>query len=264
MFLFDVFRCSCNKSIRTHEHLNTRTQQKMTRREVIKQTALLTGYALTASMMQGILNGCQSTTSHADWKPTYFTQEQADLISAAAERILPRTGTPGALDAGVPEYIEMMVKNVLRPREREAFLLGVKSFNPNAIDAFGKPFLKLTTEEQEQVLMKMESKEVLAEIERRERIFSDPMEMLQREIVKRTNARNQEMETLPPVDLEAFERNRLNSDYPFYLRFKQLVLSGYFSSKLVGMEVTNYDPNPGVYNGCISLADVPKQRIWSL
>ncbi len=237
----------------------------MTRREVIKQTALLTGYALSASMIQGILSGCQPTSTHAAWKPTYFTQEQADLISAAAERLLPRTNTPGALDAGVPEYVEMMVKNVFRPREREAFQLGLKSFNPNAVAAFGKPFLELTSEEQEQVLVKMESKDILDEIERRERNFSDPMANLEREIEKRTNARNQEMETpAMAVDWEAFERSRLNNDYPFYLRFKQLVLSGYFSSKLVGMEVTNYDPVPGVYNGCIKLSDVPKERIWSL
>ncbi|MFN7115849.1 MAG: gluconate 2-dehydrogenase subunit 3 family protein [Saprospiraceae bacterium] len=237
----------------------------MTRREVIKQTALLTGYALTASMIQGIMSGCQSTTSHAEWKPSYFTQEQADLISAAAERILPRTNTPGALDAGVPEYIEIMVKNTFQPREREAFQLGLKSFNPNAIAQFGKPFLELTTEEQEKVLVKMESEEILNEIERRERNFSDPMANIERQIEKRANSRNQEMETPPMVvDWEAFERNRLNSDYPFYLRFKQLVLAGYFSSKLVGTEVTNYDPNPGVYKGCIPLSDVPNQRIYSL
>lgn len=237
----------------------------MTRRDVIKQTALLTGYALTASMMQGIMSGCQAKTSHADWKPTFFTQDQANIISVASERLLPRTSTPGALDAGVPEYIEMMVKNVFRPQERDAFLMGIKSFDPSAIDAFGKPFRALSNEEQEQVLMKMESAEILKAIDRNEQTYSDPMDMLERSIVKRVNSRNQEMETPPMViDFEGFERQRLGKDYPFYIRFKQLVLSGYFSSKLIGMDVTNYDPVPGVYQGCIPLSDVPKGRIWSL
>lgn len=236
----------------------------MTRRDVIKQTALLTGYALTASMMQGILSGCQATTSHAKWVPNFFTQEQADLVSAAADRILPRTSTPGALDAGVPEYMELIVSKILKPREQQAFLLGLKTFNPNAITEFGKPFLALSSKEQEVVLVKMESQEILNEVERREKTFSDPLENLEREIVKRTNQRNQGMETMPIVDLEAFERNRLNSDYPFYLRFKQLALSGYFSSKIVGTEVTNYDPVPGAYLGCIPLSDVPNERIYSL
>lgn len=236
----------------------------MTRRDVIKQTALFTGYALTASMMQGIMSGCQSTTSHAEWTPKFFTQDQADLVSAAAESILPHTNTPGALDAGVPEYMELMVQKIFKPRERQAFLLGLKTFDPNAIAAFGKPFLKLSPKEKEAVLVKMESQEVLNEVERRERTFSDPLENLEREIVKRTNSRNQQPETPQLVDLEAFERNRLNSDYPFYLRFKQLVLSGYFSSKLVGTEVTNYDEVPGAYLACIPLSDVPNQRIWSL
>jgi|GEM_PF-291668 hypothetical protein len=263
----------------TQKHINT---IKMTRRDVIKQTALLTGYALTASMMQGILNGCQANTAHADWKPNYFTQEQADLVSAIADRILPRTGTPGALDAGVPQYMEMMLKECISPREKEAFNLGLKSVNPMAIREFGKPFLELNKKDQESVLLRMESEDILAEIERREKTWTDPFAsveqnaqrarkrsqeqaLLQRETVAQVTRRNQEMETLAPFpDLEAFERNRLNNTYPFFLRFKQMTLAGYFSSKVVGEEVTNYLPVPGEYQGCIPLSEVKNERIYSL
>lgn len=255
----------------------------MTRRDVIKQTALLTGYALTASMMQGILNGCQSNTSNADWKPSYFTQEQADLVSAIADRILPRTNTPGALDAGVPAYMEMLLSACIPNREREAFALGLRSINPMAVKTAGKPFLELSKKDQEKVLLLMESEDVLAEIDRREKTWSDPLEnlekanaqrakqrtqqqsMMQRETVKKSERLNQEMETMSPFpDLESFERNRLNNTYPFFLRFKQMTLAGYFSSKVVGEEVTNYEPVPGVYKGCIPLSEVKNERIYSL
>ncbi len=205
----------------THEY-----HKKMTRREVIKQTALLTGYALTSSMIQGILTGCQPTGSHAQWAPKYFTQEQAKLVSTIADCILPRTGTPGALDVGVPEYIDLMVKDCLEPREQSAFLMGLKEVDASAFNEFGKGFMTLSRQQQEELLVKVESAEVLDEIERR-------------------------------------KANNWEWNYPFFLRFKQMTLAAYFSSKTVGMEVTNYDPIPGAYKGCIPMSEVPKGRMWS-
>ncbi len=198
----------------------------MTRREVIKKTALLTGYALTSSMMQGILAGCQAGGNTTDWTPQYFTQEQADLVSTIADCILPRTSTPGALEVGVPAFIDMMLKEILEAREQKAFMMGLKEVNAASFYEFGKPFMALQRQEQETLLVKIESAEILSEIDRRE---------------KRPDEWN----------------------FPFFLRFKQMALSGYFTSKLVGMEVTNYDPNPGAYKGCIPLSEVPKGRIWS-
>ncbi len=197
----------------------------MTRREVIKQTALLTGYALTSSMIQGILSGCQATDT-AEWTPTYFTQEQADMVSTLADCILPRTGTPGALDVGVPAYIEMMVKDCSEDREQKAFLLGLKGIDAAAFSEFAKDFMSLPRARQEELLVKIEGEEVLEEIEHR-------------------------------------KANDWSWRYPFFLRFKQMTLSGYFTSKKVGLEVTNYDPTPGVYRGCIPMSEVPKGRMWS-
>ncbi|MBK7869737.1 MAG: gluconate 2-dehydrogenase subunit 3 family protein [Saprospiraceae bacterium] len=198
----------------------------MTRREVIKQTALLTGYALTSSMIQGILTGCQPTSAAAEWTPEYFTQDQADFVSALADCILPRTSTPGALDVGVPAYIDMMVKNLLEDRERRAFMLGLKETEALAFNEFGNSFMTLPRKQQEELLIKIESAEILDEIDRRE---SRPQEW----------------------------------SFPFFLRFKQMALAGYFTSQKVGMEVTNYDPIPGAYKGCIPMSEVPKGRIWS-
>ncbi len=197
----------------------------MTRREVIKQTALLTGYALTASMMQGILSGCQATGA-AEWTPQYFTKNQADFVSALTDVILPHTSTPGALDAGVPEFIDLMVKDLLEERERRAFLMGLKEVDAAAFKEFGKGFLELPRSRQEELLVKIESAEVLNEIDRREKRATD-------------------------------------WNYPFFLRFKQMTLAGYFTSELVGLNVTNYAPIPGAYRGCIPLSEVPKGRIWS-
>jgi hypothetical protein len=41
--------------------------------------------------------------------PQFFSEAELRTIGAIAERIIPRTDTPGALDAGVPAYIDFVV-----------------------------------------------------------------------------------------------------------------------------------------------------------
>jgi hypothetical protein len=50
---------------------------------------------------------------------------QRTLVSELAETILPRTGTPGALDAGVPEFIDRMLAWWFTGDERDQFVRGL-------------------------------------------------------------------------------------------------------------------------------------------
>ena len=52
-------------------------------------------------------------------------QVQRALVSELAETILPRTDTPGALDAGVPEFIDRMLAWWFTGEERDQFLRGL-------------------------------------------------------------------------------------------------------------------------------------------
>ncbi len=42
-------------------------------------------------------------------KPRFFTAEQFQLVSCLADLIIPSTDTPGAVGAGVPQYIDLVV-----------------------------------------------------------------------------------------------------------------------------------------------------------
>ena len=49
-----------------------------------------------------------------------------------------------------------------------------------------------------------------------------------------------------------------NQEVPFFLRFKELTLLGYFTSEVGATEVLRFEPVPGVYNGCIPFDEVGK------
>ena len=55
----------------------------------------------------------------------FFTAEQREAVSAIAEAIIPETDTPGANEAGVVEFIEIIVSESLRSAERERFMRGL-------------------------------------------------------------------------------------------------------------------------------------------
>ena len=56
----------------------------------------------------------------------FFNEIQRQAIIIASERIIPRTDTPGAIDAGVPRFIELMVSDWLMDSERDTFMLGLQ------------------------------------------------------------------------------------------------------------------------------------------
>ncbi|MCB0631188.1 MAG: gluconate 2-dehydrogenase subunit 3 family protein [Saprospiraceae bacterium] len=92
----------------------------MNRREAIKRSALISGFAVSGSMLSAMLQGCGGEVSTApDWTPEFFTAEEAEQIAAMAEAIIPRTDTPGAKDVYVDRYIDMMVNNVLTEEDQQ-------------------------------------------------------------------------------------------------------------------------------------------------
>ncbi len=119
----------------------------MNRREAIERTALILGYAISAPAIMGILNGCKATPDLA-FKPVFLTEEQARLISELCEIIIPKTDTPGAKEAGVPAFIDTMLKDVYDQQGKDKFIAGLNSFNDEAKKAAGSDFVDLDPEKQ--------------------------------------------------------------------------------------------------------------------
>lgn len=120
----------------------------MNRREALKQATLLTGIAVSGSVASAILQGC--TAEHIpNYESTFFSQDQMKEIAAMAETLLPKTeGSPGAIEVGVPEFMDQLVEGTYKPEQQEKLKEGLAALLQAAEDANGKAFSELSKEEQ--------------------------------------------------------------------------------------------------------------------
>jgi gluconate 2-dehydrogenase gamma chain len=123
----------------------------MDRRELLHRTAMLLGGAITASAASGILAGCVSTPvdpAEGPAKTGFLNSEEMRAISAMADQIIPATDTPGAIDAGVPNFIDRMVSGYYQPKEKEIIRAGLRQATTDAMEMRGKGFADLAPEDQ--------------------------------------------------------------------------------------------------------------------
>jgi hypothetical protein len=122
----------------------------MKRRDALGRVALLMGGTLSAPTMLAFLEGCKPSTESSSAMTFPFSADRKALVSEVAEIIIPKTDTPGAKDAKVGEFIEMMLKDCYAGKDQE-------SFNKGLAELEKKDFLKVKPEEQTKILKEMEA-----------------------------------------------------------------------------------------------------------
>ena len=116
------------------------------RREAIRRAAILAGVALSPALVTFVAGAQTAATK------THFTSAQAAIAGAAAERILPRTDTPGAADVGVPAFLDRFYGEFMTDDERRLFVAGLDAIEAAAKAAHSGPFAGLTSAQQDAVL----------------------------------------------------------------------------------------------------------------
>lgn len=79
-----------------------------------------------------------------------LTAEDLTLIGEVSELIIPTTDTGGALAAGVPAFVKMMLSNWFSEAERENFMSGMHEFSAGAAKKYGKKFGELPASQKDQ------------------------------------------------------------------------------------------------------------------
>lgn len=199
----------------------------MNRREALERVALLMGGVISVPTITAFLEGCTPGSQSESAPFTGFTDQQLQLVAEIAETIIPATDTPGAKDANVAEFIQLMLKDCYYPKDQKSFLAGLKSISD-------KGFLDATADKRIQLLTEAEEESFQ---------YKD-------EVAKKRK--------------EAADANQ-TFDEPgvhFFSLMKELTLLGYFTSEVGATQALDYLPVPGRYEGCVPLT--PEQKTWAL
>ncbi|MCX2982211.1 gluconate 2-dehydrogenase subunit 3 family protein [Halieaceae bacterium IMCC14734] len=155
-------------------------------------------------------------TNYIDRKPlTYFNAAQRAAVTAAAEQVIPATDTPGATDAGVARFIELMVADWFNDAERAMFDAGLADLLARA----NGDFAALSGKQQLQLLEQLEAE-----------------------------AGDAQWYNLGNVT------RVWDSEAPFICQFKELTVLGFMLSEVGGTQFLRENPM-GSFNGSLALAE---------
>lgn len=184
---------------------------RLDRRDALAGIAAMFGTALFAPIARA---AAAQMTPISDGPPSapVFTGEQRALMSALSERIMPTTDTPGAIAAGVPEFIEKMLADWAAPDERKPILAGLDAIEARSRADFQVAAVNATPEQQDALI------------------------------------------TLAMED-------KIPGGLTFFTAFRQLVITGYFTSEIGITQELDYLSVPGRYDGAYRYS--PGTKVFS-
>lgn len=202
----------------------------MNRREFLQCAALLVsgasasqlGFSLTQEQRVHLASAPNFNTGEVN----YFSDAQRKIVAAMCEVIIPRTETPGAIDAGVPRFIELMAANWFNEEERNIFDAGIQDIESRIPREYGKSFDRLPADEQLEIMEALED------------AASDS----------------------PWYGFASVQREFM-SDAPFICQLKELTIWGFFTSEKGSKQVLRYNPMPMHFDGNTPLD--PDQSTWA-
>jgi hypothetical protein len=148
-----------------------------------------------------------------------FSPEKRALVTAMCETLLPAGETPGAKEAGVPKFLELLYDQWMAEPERALFDEGVADADERAQAGHGAPFAKCDAGAQRAVLEAIEEEQ-----------GDHPWFAFGGQSV-------------------ADERTNV----PFMALFKEIAVTGFFMSEVGAQQVLRYAPMTGGFDGDTSL-----------
>lgn len=162
-----------------------------------------------------------------DWNKTpdiESLQSYRKLVASLAGTILPPGDSPGAREAGVGDFIIVMVRDCTDRMSANKFIDGLKELDHYTRNQYGRPYEECTVQQQTAVLHHFEEKG---------KPFKGIIGKAQNKYLGRS----------------------------FFTTLKEYTVKGYCTSELGAGKGLAYLPIPGSYHGCIPLA--PGQKAWA-
>ena len=198
----------------------------MKRRDALKNLGLAAGFAITAPSIFSLLQSC---TSAPTWMPTYFTNDEKEIVVNLVDIILPKTeGTPSATEVNVPQFIDKYITEVLNLEDQEAIRVSFTDIITT---------LKITIETDIRDITTAQYTALL-----------DTHLLVKGEI---DEDRLANLEAVQPTKNE------------FLNQLKYLTITAYITSEEIGKNILAYDPVPTAYY-CGDLQELTGGKSYSL
>ena len=117
----------------------------MNRRQAVQQVAALLGGSVLGAQLF-IQSGCNPIdTAKVAEAPagTFFSADEITLLDEITETIIPRTDTPGAKDAKVAEFMNVMVRDCYTKDDQKIFKDGLKKLQQLCKEKYRADFLRI-------------------------------------------------------------------------------------------------------------------------
>jgi hypothetical protein len=154
---------------------------------------------------------------------------QDATVTAAAELLLPATDTPGAKAARVNEFIDHIIADWCSEDDRKRFLDGLSDMDARSQKLFSKDFVALGSEQQAEVFQ----------------ILGDELALAL-----------EALDSAPP----GYRGEAPEPENNFYVMFRELTLTGYFTSEIGATQALHEVIIPGRYDGCTPMATSTEQK----
>jgi len=157
------------------------------------------------------------------YKLRTLTPHLNDTVVAMTEQIIPATDTPGAKDARVNEFIDVILTEWATPEERAHFIAGLEDIDKQSQKLFGKNFVDASSDQQVAQLRAIDDVTLAGRV-----------------------ARAHHGNHVEPPD------QQLKGD--FWEVFKRITVHGYYTSEIGFSQELKLQIIPGAQHGCQPVA----------
>lgn len=128
---------------------------KLSRREAVTRVGLLMGGVLSAQALS-LLSGCKAEKKDAIEASEVFVVGQLEMITAICGLTIPTTATPGAVEAGVPEFVSESIADCYPYEQIQNFKNGLYAIDKEARERYDNHFIELSEVDQLAFLTRLE------------------------------------------------------------------------------------------------------------
>jgi hypothetical protein len=198
------------------------------RREVLKLLALGAAFPALPAAVLAAFRAVSTTVPNGTPLQTLNPHMNA-TVTAMTDLIIPQTDTPGAKAVRVNEFIDVILSEWYSDEDRGKFIAGLAQVDARTRHLFGKDFIEASPDQQASILT-----------------------LLGEEMAKASD----ELTSTP----RGYRGSDPQPEENFYFMFRQLTLTGYFTSEAGFAQQLHEEIIPGHYDGCIAAASPAPEK----